>query len=560
MRLTTQREFLAEDLGDLQIAGDETDLRLPGYRKSGKAPFVTMSRGTERTWGHSLNVTGMYPGSWMDGTVECQGMSLQTYPEPCVDPGTGLQIAPADYDGAIALATIEAPGAYSPTDDYYAVDAPTRDMKMLARYTEDLDLDLYDSNVSKAGNQPDARQVTKAELGNSLFSSVKPNSLYPDGCYMEKGFAPAYFDKNNADGYHGTMSFWVKTHYVRGGSVNDRGRRFIKWTGFKNPISDYQCPDQFFCLAHKGWFSSLVFTFENGRGPADSGVEHEFSVPFFFGTRQPWRLVTLGWDFLTPDSCHHTGRLVLNAGGGGLADTTSNYTANNATVAPAEAENITRADLFGEHTLTFGLRGPAQEVDVKTNMGTGPDVTIDEFAIYDFGGSTYVNGISTPADPRSRDAPLVLAAERYKEGRHYKGSSYDSLNGSPAGGQAASYFTPPFRLPAGSVLHTLHWTWHRPASLPDDYPEMELVTPDGADYLASQVSSRSTCAAGWSPDRQSWLARMPVGDPFRIHVVFRRRTEVGPDTPILESPVLDDITLFCSGSGGPRIEAWTEGE
>ncbi|GEM_PF-359239 len=75
VRLTTQREFVCEDLGDVGVAGDEKD-----YRKYGESadttgrPFISESRGIGRTYGHLLDTAGYLGGS-------SGGASLQTGPE-----------------------------------------------------------------------------------------------------------------------------------------------------------------------------------------------------------------------------------------------------------------------------------------------------------------------------------------------------------------------------------------------------------------------------------------------------------------------------------------------
>ena len=92
---------------------------------------------------------------------------------------------------------------------------------------------------------------------------------------------------------------------------------------------------------------------------------------------------------------------------------------------------------------------------------------------------------------------------------------------------------------------------------------VELLKPVGgasSDYLWTPELSRSTQAAGWTRDLQSWRVGSATAQPFLLRAVFRRETVVGANTPILDSPVLDDLTVLYDAPGGPRVLSWEEGE
>ena len=102
-----------------------------------------------------------------------------------------------------------------------------------------------------------------------------------------------------------------------------------------------------------------------------------------------------------------------------------------------------------------------------------------------------------------------------------------------------------------------------PTSLFSDYAEVELLKPDLSDYRwTAPVASRSTLAVSWQPTSQAWTVQRNPGGAFRARVVFRRSNpaSVNSNTPILESPVLDDLTFLYTASGGVPILSWREGE
>jgi hypothetical protein len=564
LRISTQREFVCVDLGDPERYGDETGVRLPG-----QALFLNVSQGVGKTWGHLL------PG--LDGT----GSGLQSYPEPCVDAGAGLAMNPADFDGNLQLATVE-----TGTDEFYGVSlsGTAPDMRCLARFGLGMDLDVA---TGTAGVIADPKMASGAQLsnsvltppGSSLVSPPKMNTLYPDGCYSERDRAPAYLSSGNMQGFHGVASFWVKRNYDVTKGMR-WGHMFFSAVGFtSDPFNAYSKSMQFFVCDGRSAFSAypgvqaLHFFFEDRRdGDSAFDSEHTYGLTTL-AVAQPhrWHLLTLQWDNRGPDRIW-LGRLLGE--GGTPQELTDRYTYDDAVLNPLLAEDLTLPDAYGAHRFALGL-GAGPWWPGYGTLGfflpsmAHADATLDEFAVYDFGGVTLVSGVAVPPPSGNLTAPDVLAAGRYPAGRYYKGWLYNAT-GTNQLAQAATYFTPPIRIPAGSFLRRVAWTFLRPEELPDDYPEIEAGDVTGSAWLWAPSESRASQAAGWTPQRPDWVLRRAVPGPFRLKIGFSRVTPLGGSspsdlsqvlgTPLLDSPVFDDLTILFSPAGGDRIHSWREDE
>ncbi len=597
-RLSTQQEFVCEDLGSLDAAGDEREPRLPGFSVAGRTAFLSQSQGMGRTWGHTLDTTGLspaasYASSWMNGSS--LGTGLQTYPEPChdtspYDASTGLSVNPAWYDGNLQLATIEIPA-----DTLYVTHGipPGGKMTMLARFDDGFDLDLP-ATAPSGLCIPSWSMVTTAELGTSLLGPGKLNTLYPDGAYAENGRIPSYLDRGNCDGWHGVISFWVKPGYLRNWAAGDlTGRAFCIRTNASDPRRVAEpgrgdSSDQFFWLgdavntAPNTTCNGITLHFETGHSTDDLqylATGELVSGEEFFDVAAPqshvWSLVTAFWDFRSRSN-HDTGRLLLDRGTGpGQADASNSYwSPKNLWAPPADVDlpgvlcwcsDITLPDdpkvtgSLHPHHLSLG-RDPNR--DWLTWFRGDPDSTLDEFVIYDFGGAPEDGGVAAAASNDSLLTAAQVACNRHDDGRYYKGDAYHPPAAPPLPalpGEAGSYVTAPIRLPAGVRLSKLAWTWHRPSALPDDYAELELVDVDMSRWsiLNDPDLSRSTRAPRWTADRQDWDLALPPDSPFRIRILFERLTPVPDGTPILDSPVFDDITLLCRPIEGARITGWS---
>jgi len=567
LTLSTQKEFVCEELGDLSVAGDEQAFRKPGQPGT---PFISLSAGTGKTWGHALGL------GWVGlGTV---GAGLQTFPEPCVQAALGapLSIRPADYDGSIQLATVE-----TRSDEFYTVRTPPKDMKLLARYTADLDLGVSGAAPLKLPgderwkNQPDVQQVTYngagpanlSELGSGLWDPVRPNTLYPDGVYSEKDRAPSYLDRDNANGIQGLVSFWIKSNHDGPGRG---GHPFFKWTNFREIVSGFvnwaaSSRNQFFWLGDSygsvagthGMFSvdGVTSMFEVTHSTVDDLKEHLFRRGSHLTPHQ-WSLITMSYDFRSPDK-DDCGELLVNTGLTAVDQGSVDSYPDSLGCDPSSASDITLADLFGAHRIVLGKGKPEAESFLLTySTGSGADATFDELAIYDFGGAG-LDGIP-PASLGTKASPGVLAAKRFKDGRYYKESVYPASGGLlTAQGplrNAGEYFSPPISL-GPCRIKALAWTQIVPQELGAGRILLELADASGNDYLND--ASGKPVRNGFLDPVSSRVDRR-VDTLFRLHAVFLPNLDPAAlqDTPILDPLALDDVTVMHEPVTGRRIMAW----
>ncbi len=564
--ISTQKEFVCDDLGDPDVAGDETGFRIPGTQG---VPFISRSQGTGKTWGHALGQPGL--GS--------RGASLQSYPEPCVDAGGGLSIRPADYDGSVQLATVE-----TPDDERYDVTATTQDMKLLARYTADLDLDVSDAAPARPPgdlrwrNQPDVRQVTfndaepahplPSQLANGLLDATRPNTLYPDGVYSEKDRAPSYLDRDNANGLQGLISFWGKSGHDVKAAPWPRGHPFFKWTHFTvgNPVLDSQ--DQFFFLGEGlgGW---VTCQFEINHDTDDDEREHCFKVARILRPHA-WALITLSFDLRSAEHARRgRGTLRVDAGILGTEDLEEKDSYEDES-SPPPAVDFTMPDLFGDHRLSLGGGRPLLESGMEMYTGSGADVTFDELAVYDLGGAG--EGGIPAADLPTLASPGILALTRFREGRYYRESEYPASGGmGVAPGllrNAGEYVSPLIRLEGPSRITALAWTQIVPAGLrapldagPDGEVILELLgeNPEvpGAEYLRD--IGGIPIARTFSSPAFSRVDRI-VSVPFRLHAVFKPNLAEKDNTPVLDPLALDDVTVVYEPAGGRRILSFSDSD
>ncbi len=577
VRLSTQRELVCENLGNPDLPGDETGNRLPGH-----PCFLSQSLGAGNTWGHKIDMRATYPGTWMNGNSF--GVGLQTYPEPCYDrtpnlagilpdpTATPLSMAPADYDGTLQLATAE-----TPRDAWYGVTAPTRDMKMLARFDDGLDLDVADAAPQV---QPDPLLVTTSELDHGLLHATEPNTLYPDGAYSEKDRCPSWRDRGNAHGLHGLMSFWVKPNYAlhpftngEGGHTYDgeRGHNYVTWTNGNAP-ANVSSTNQFFVLGDYFWGRREIKShFEVGHSTDDDDRESDFSTGDRANASLPhrWLLVTLYWDFQSPVA-QDTGELMADAGAS-AAEWDGGANHYDSLTEPTDASDITQNVSGIPHTLRLGQNAGGIGI-FDQHAGIGTDATFDEFAIWDFGGAGALGG--PPAAMATLESASVLALSRFRQGRYYRESVYTGLLAPPGINTAAGWFSPLIRLSPGARILGLAWTQAVPRGLKAPLPAGGQAGVDGDAGPDGRIAFDLANAAGtaylkdiggmeiqdlFSRDAFSPVARS-AGAPFRLHAVFQPNLQDPTNTPILDPLALDDVTLLYEPAGGARILAWEDGE
>lgn len=568
VRITTQREFVCRGLGDLDVAGDEVGVRLPG---ASGPPVATPSAGPDRTWGHALAVPA----------ISGRGVSLQSYPEPCVDDGSGLSLQPADYDGNLQLATVET----SPDECY--VTAVTQDQKLLARFTSRMDLDVADatlppfSNPNGASCLPDIGMVATTELRHGLFQNPRSNTLYPDGCYAEAMATPAYWSAGNMDGYHGLLSFWVKPNHRLPKMQDKRGHPYVRASNVRgNPSGGSDVTQVFFlgdAVIPQTWGGDghgvapasvpFVAQFEIGHDDSDVSREHRFNVPSGEASPHRWRLVSFQWDFRSPDR-HDTGDLLVDDGIHalnpaslhGLYDLYPGAAGNE----PLAASDLTVPDVNGSHRIWLGGTYPSSEGSTTEYLGSGADATFDEFAIYDFGGAG-PGGI--PANPAG-GLPSHFARNRFVIGRYYKESGYLGLLDSSGSNHAGRWFSALVDL--GEVrIRSLAWTQVVPRGLlsprgsepedGDDAPDgrilLELADPMGEDYLHDAQGRPIDTAFEYAGGHRVGRG---IASPFRLHAIFRPNLSDPENTPILDSLTLNDVTVFYEPLSGRTCSGWRE--
>jgi len=582
LRISTQKEFVCGDLGNPDLPGDETGPRLPGH-----PGFLSENGSAQKTWGHRLDTAARHPASYLNGPAGyLRGAALQSYPEPCFDAGGGLDQHPADYDGRLELATVE-----TPKDAFYTQASPSdlHDMRMLARYTGDFDLDHAFGGDALRRCQADAALVSGAELADGLLDPFKPSTLYPDGAYSERDRCPAYLDRGNVDGYHGVISFWVKNNFemaVTPRAPHARGRRYLHGSNIVDRVANSN-RNQFFFLGMARDVlpkNLIVFGFEGGRQDQDVYEEHRFhtEAPSAFPHR--WRLLSLFWDSRARRK-EDLGELVVNDG-----DEPSECCPDDlysGSINPVYTTDITADDIgWGNnappgatsHRICLGPHNRFVEIpNVWQVVGRGADASFDEFGVWDMGGASEAvpDGTAIPdggergsraavelwkgPDFSPGDVPRTLASERYRDGRYYRGSAYGGIAdpaARPALDQAASWLSAPIRLPADSRILAVSWTFRRPAELPDDFAEIALADLAGAGYLLPGGRCRSFQSPNWTASRQRWEPDLQVPGPFRLQAVFRRPLPLNAATPILDSPSLDDLTVLHQPRDGPRLHAF----
>jgi len=521
LRLTTQGEFVAGDLGNPDVAGDEKAFRPPA-----DPLYLGPSNGILRTWGKAF----------LTSPAE-KGLSLQSYPEPYAAPGPTMR--PASFDGSLQLATVE-----TETNAFFG--QPGGRMTCLGRFDDGFDLDAGSGNRAC---QLDAAQSAAA----GVLNRASPSTLYPDGAYCERLREPAYLSLQNMPPRHGLLSFWVKSaaDFSKARPIDPdspstrRGHCYFyasraTTTGSAIGNTDYT---QFFAVAEaampQGGASvpRVGAFFEIATGYWESHREHQYEVQGALAPHR-WHLASFYWDFessLAP-AHHAAGEFVLDEAHGGqevYVKSTFNFW--------SEARDLTSSfswSPFGRpHRFVLGSRlSETETVGVGYNFwGSGADATLDELAIYDFG--------QDPANAIVQN----LAAARYADGRYYAGTDYTRYGIPASADRAPEWTSAPIRLPSGSRLEGVGWTLSPSLGY---WLEVELLSADGAGYLEGNESAGRSGNVG---EGQLWRTGRLPGAPFRAHAVFRRdAAAAGP----LDTPKLDDLSFVYTPAGGRSILSW----
>jgi hypothetical protein len=544
-RMTAQSEFCAGTLGSLEEAGDEGAFRLPG-----DAGFLEETPSPYRTHGSRFSPTG-------------RGFALQTYPEP-QHRGTDRCPAPAACDGRLELATLETEASL----------AANPGLTFLASWD-----DGYDATQA-AGSRTCTTDLGHGSPSDSLFGNgpaggvAALNMIYPDGCYCESQRTPGYLSLDNiGDGLQGIVSLWYKSAipYTEL-EVGSRDPTLLGLEVVTKPPSyaAWYEHTQFFRIeawVAGGDLGALGCLLESRGIPGDHQIEagHAFqkvgayTIWENFWHPHRWVLVTCQWHLLAADAgtfstflMNATEAQYEYAPGGNAAP--MNYGGN-----PADcvlSRNCYRGDgSVGPPYLYLGARGPM-------TFHRGPaDGTLDELV--------FVTPPST-----SMTESQTLASNRFARGRYCKED--DALD--PAKPEFLSCKVP---LGAGARVNRVDWTLNLPRmpippaadiAHPELWPDpSRIFYGTGASPTTGKTADAAVDladAAGGSilPGRLtrpgSSVAVRPPGGVVRIGINIRPRVrENAPpwdkgNAPILESPVLDDVTLTYEAASGPRVLAW----
>lgn len=554
VRLTTQSEFCAGDLGVLSVAGDEARLRLPG-----EAGFIDAAVGQDPA-------SGAARGG--------RGQALQTYPEPQWA-GGGCP-PPAVWDGSLQLATLElgrVPG-----------------LTFLASWDDGLDADLAAGSATcitdVATGTPGASILGR---GSPLPSGAVVNPLRPDGCYAEALRAVGYeAPRNLGDGLSGLMSVWVKPSYglVRGPSAYLRDIVLVhlsRYEGSHGP--DPWDPRHFSTVPFGNNTQSFALGLrrrERGLGYAgfivesrgedgDTGLE---GGPLFgwaewndvdrrsVWSANRWTLLTVQWDLRGSDPSTYATLVVNHAPHRSAAVPRKDYgyMAGGYTVdgggPDPEMNRLTRNAYRGWREPDCGTSGPprfylGRRGGTPALLSGEADATFDELACL-----TRTTDMGEAA---------LLADARWSAGRYYKEDR--GASGGP------EWQSAPLRLPEGSLAVRLDWTLILPrvpavqAIAPDYFPPANRVFfGTGANAMAGETADAEVRLL--EPGSEVRMSR-PGGVSLRVSGDCRLGANLRPrlgdnvapwsklDAPLIESPVLDDLTLTYLPPGGPVLSVWS---
>ena len=505
LRRTSQRQFTASQSG-FSLADDPA---APPQRTYGA--------------GASWNVSG---GGCGLGAVSgpCAPMALADWA-----PGT---------DGRIALATTET----DPADPF-----PGHKLTFLQHFDDgwDADLGAAPGRLPAPGGEDAALQTLLDRPVWPTAVTELPAGIYPDGAHIETARCPVYDGQANLPGAasRAGLSYWTKYTYEPDGTGAGVSQFALRGS---DPTDPY--PIFWVGLDYYGaWNVALL------RATGSSRFAMLSEAP---PTAAPLKTPGLRWHLVT---CH----LDLNAGGEGedlsfRVDVTAApgggipsglpspplFDCQSGWLSPLGTVTVVPFSPFAWMFL-----GYSAAIDVPANQ------LIDEVAIADFG-------------PDASEAAFLAgqwALARYRDGRYYKGEG--------------RFLSAPLDPVIPSRLLKVWWT----ACLPSERRE-ELVldlwnnvmpaagaprTPDSLAQGRCRVSLDLLTPAGTLD-----TSTVPGADPAflgtlvqggsvgRLLRSFRYRVRLGVDlddpdnSPVLESPVFDDVTFALQPASGPRVVSW----
>ncbi len=550
LRQTTQRDF---------VEGRTPDASGTSYLSLAN-PFPVFPIPPQRTTGASAGWN-----TWAAG----RGLGAITY--PCPMPAVNAGNA-ADCDGCIGLASVEMPSS-----------DPTGGSLLFLQHFDDgwnadFVLPTRDERLKPTAFGADSGLQRDCTLPVWPASGVEPNTLHPDGAFLQDGRCPSYSAWNlprDADlrSNHGSLSYWVKRNSrdltvsldfscvkreVRSRTMKEGTQALMVGRGGGTSwgelvmgiiLENWAEPDP----APAPWASS------DGLHEQGSGSTFLRSAPVNYGlgvTQLPavpdmrWRLVGAFYD----DDERIAGRDVwASVMGVSGSRPEARYDPNplNLFNGPSGEKLVTSpAAIFtlgcdGDHFDGFEVHYVQHAV-------------LDEFAICDFKDDALV--------ARPRFDAWVL--NRFQDGRYYKGDdgTFLSVPLAPSLRGSCRLLSASWteRLPSQERLET------RRSSLTDAsqalIPRLHDRRLDNTRLQVDLLESGGTLTGpgiqrldspGGSPIQRSLPA-------FRYRVRFRTSPLLDPVTglpddanqPVLETPFLDDITFAWQPAEGPSVLSW----
>lgn len=449
------------------------------------------------------------------------GLGVMTY--PCAP--SALPAAAADFDGCLALATVE-------------TDPASPGLCFLHHFDDGWDADVGHP-VARQAAPPGMDTDLQTDPATSTWpaSNVEPASLYPDGMHAQTGRLPAFQALGNIPGVtgnHAVIGYWLKPMGIA---------QQIDLHWIRTPPLGYT---QALCIGRQG--SQWGLLMENSDDGSDTGIERQFHI-FYQAPNHPVPQPSVRWmwvsAFLDTDETtlgHDLNLKLRGIRGPGVADPIAGYGWGYAVQPPED---------IAQPGVTFVLGGD-RDLGIENQL-SGANQVVDEFEICDFGDD--------PVNAMARFA--AWGTDRYKDGRYYKGGDgrflsplMDPGQGTPVRLLRASWTA---YLPGRSRLEILNGPALPPAGQPrlvdpilaDDpatgpraWIEMDLLPPSG-----TLTGPALQPLAGLAP-----LQRTLTG--FRYRVRWRTALADPLDQPLLETPVLDDVTFAWQAATGPRALRW----
>lgn len=501
LRQTTQAHFVA----------GRTPSSLPRY--------LSTSTGFPQTAGETAGP------AWWGGPSPGKGLAVATYPCPI----PALPAAAADFDGAIALATIETP----------ATDPANGRLMFLHHFDDGWTADPVPSNPGGIRDRmpgPNSGSLLDPPTGSVWpGNAALSNSVYPDGIHEQLKSAPAYDALSNfppanpcppnlLPSNHGVIGYWIKSQTT-------------PWPcrlSFSLMRGEPEFSQTLFIGLYGGLFGVFAENTAVSYCQRIYGREfQQYGQALMPGAR--WQLLTAHFDTDHKVLGQEVYLDMRGVTGTGTPDPVHGYTTLFDTT---ENENL----IHGGDRCVFELGGH-DNIKFMQEARWGNQV-VDEVAICDF----------------EDDAPLAIqrltawAATRYQDGRYYKENDGTFLSSvlAPSPGEPArllraewtAFFPAEGRkeIPTAGVLPIQGSPRLLDATLRDAGLVMTLLEADGSTPVRTLAQG-----GGLGLSRQD----------FRYRVTFRPTpnwtASERMNRPVLESPWLDDITFAWQAASGPRI-------